>query len=238
MSLELLESALINYFPNRSPKKVYGDLIDVNIWQSYIWKISTAPLLPVCALDEWGYVSESTADSSIQNGLVSPYNRDQIARNSLSLRKYRPYLTSYNNYTNNLWKFFVQSTHSMIYNHARRRHNPNSKYMSDLEAKGVKPGFRRLSCVNLATVLEILPAFQLWFRQLFGYFFDPSELDNLEKVERNIFYRIWSMWYYFNFKPTQIIKYPLKELPEKMDSLSASIVESRMCGIYIHRDSF
>jgi hypothetical protein len=223
-SLELLGLALTNYFPNRSPKKVYGALIDVNIWQNYIWKLSTAPLLPLCALDEWGYVSEFTADSSIQNGLVSLYNKDQITRNSLSIHKYRPYLRSYNNYTNNLWKFFVQSSHSMIYNHARRRHNPNSKFMRNLESDGVKPGFRRLSCANLATVLEILPAFQLWFNQLFSSFFDPTELDKFEKKEQIIFHKIWSSWYYFNFKPSLIIKNPLRELPEKMDSLSVSII--------------
>jgi hypothetical protein len=33
------------------------------------------------------------------------------------------------------------------------------------------------------------------------------------------------MWYYFNFNPTKIIKYPLKELPEKIESLSASIIK-------------
>ena len=216
-AMKQLESGLKAYFRKQKPDQLFGKLINAEEWNQYHQMLLKSPLVPYCALDEWGFIDEFDQH---------PIEEDVVIR-GLTLQKDKPFLTSFREYTQNLLNFFGQSSHAMVLNSIRGKGLKDRSGMVKSEKnaiqRGVKPKFVRLSTISLAEAVKTLPTFQRRFRQTLGQFFVISDLDDLEKREQITFNRVWSMWYFFSTHPNRTHRKPEIEYPKKVNSKIKSI---------------
>ena len=108
-AMKQLESGLKAYFRKQKPDQLFGKLINAEEWNQYHQMLLKSPLVPYCALDEWGFIDEFDQH---------PIEEDVVIR-GLTLQKDKPFLTSFREYTQNLLNFFGQSSHAMVLNSIR-----------------------------------------------------------------------------------------------------------------------
>jgi hypothetical protein len=224
-AMNYLENGLKAYFENQKPDQLFGKLINAEKWFQYQQMLSKSPLIPSCAIDEWGLIDEF--------GLL-PTEEDVIIR-GLALQKHKPFLAYFKKYTRYLSNFFNQSIDTMVLNSVRGRSSINDLGRQKFEQKaidiGLKEGFVRLSRMNLSDCVKIIPTFQRKFRRTFGQFFELSNLDDLEKEEISTFHRIWCMWYFFSISPNLVQRKPEIKYARKIDKITESIKKNIQKGL-------
>ena len=87
-----LESGLKAYFQKPKPYQLFGKLINVEQWNRRQQMLSNWPLIPLYAVDEWGFVDEFAG---------SPTDKPEIIR-GLTLQKHKPFLTCFEEYKQHL----------------------------------------------------------------------------------------------------------------------------------------
>jgi hypothetical protein len=217
--LKQLERGLEIYFRKQKFIQLIGNKIDDH-WVEYARILRNPPLLPQCALDEWGYVDESSSDAFLQE---LQENSPRIIRRSLVLQEYKSFLTPLNEYTRSLSNFMEQSLPAIAFNAVLGRQVNTEAPKAELEKmakeKNISLDAPRLSTCNLGEAIKVLPKMQREFRQLLGHFFNANELTRLEHQEEDILTRVWSMWYFFAFHPHRVIQNPLEELSKRPDNV-------------------
>jgi hypothetical protein len=203
-SLQELQNALIVHFRKKKPVKLRDNYIDTTNWNQCRLMTSSPPLLPRCAVDEWGFTGE---DVSARRNMQAGPQLVQRTENVLALGQYRSYVSALREFTFSLSNFYWQSIHVLALNAilGKTRSAENRETIRHAVAdQGIKTDLDSLSTHNLAEMLKALPRFQEEFRQHFSQFFDESSLDRLERRERDVFMRTWSLWYQFAFHPGRI----------------------------------
>jgi hypothetical protein len=212
-----LELALKVYFSEHKRKAVQlgGNLISITEWDCCQQMLRIPPLLPRCALDEWGIVDESTSnliDQEIWTGLTS------VSRSSLYVQKYKPFLTAFREFTSDLQRFFDQSINVMMLNQLLSKRakskTEKAKIKEITTQKGIKP--TESTVMSLDHTIKILPKFQEGFRQLLLQFFNIGDLDALEREEQIVFNRVWSAWYFYAFQPNWVFRNATEECPRRL----------------------
>jgi hypothetical protein len=218
--LKRLERGLEIYFRKQKFIKLIGNIIDVNGWINYARVVRNPPLLPKCALDEWGFVDESMSDAFLQE---QQENSFRVIRTSLVVQEYKSFLTPLKEYARTLSNFLEQSLPTIAFNTVLGRQVNTEAQKAELEKvaeeKNISPDAPRLSTYNLGEAIKVLPKMQREFRQLLGHFLDVNELTRLERQEEDILNRVWSMWYFFAFHPHRVIQNPSKELSKRPDNV-------------------
>ena len=200
-----LENGLKVYFQKQKPDQLFGKLVNAEQWYHYQQMLSKSPLIPSCAVDEWGFIDE----------FVQSPTEERVIIRGLALQKHKQFLIYFRRYNQYLSNFFNQSPHAMVLNSIRGKYAGDKSEKLESEQKairnGLKPNFIRLSTINLSDFIKILPTFQRRFRQTLGHFFDASDLEGLEIQERITFHSIWCIWYFFSVSPHLTHRKPEKE---------------------------
>jgi hypothetical protein len=141
----------------------------------------TLPHFPQCAVDEWGFTSET------RQALGADFDSVPL-RQSAALDAYRPYLVSAREFTISLGTFMSQfrvASHLCL----AQRKACGDQARLELFLKGDpflddREHARKLCLFNLHKALERLPEFQSLFRGMFGSRVLTAKLDELEHAER------------------------------------------------------
>jgi hypothetical protein len=220
-AFQQVEQGLAIYFRKQKPVQILGSFVNASHWYHCQQLLRTSPLLPICALDEWGFVDESASDEAKQT--ISE-GSSQLKRRGLVFQEYRPFLSTFLEYTRTLSNFFEneQSVLVMKINAAlEKRANTKMERMRRAEqeiAAGRNADAFRLSTINLGDGVETLIRFQREFRQLLASFCVLSELDELEQQEKRVFPLLWQSWYFFAFHPNLTMANAKLECAKKIEA--------------------
>ena len=225
IAIKHLENGLRAYFQKRKPDQLFGKLVDSEKWYQYQQMLSKSPLIPSCAVDEWGFIDEFVQSPAEEN----------LTIRGLALQKHKPILIYLRKYIQYLSNFFNQSMHAMVLNSIRGKYagDESGKRKSEQRAikNGLKPEFVRLSKINLSDCIKIMPIFQRKFRRTFGHFFDVSDLDDLESRELIAFHSVWCMWYFFSVSPYLTHRKPEKEYIDNIDKIIKNMKKTVQKGL-------
>jgi hypothetical protein len=200
-SVKQLEAGLETHFRRRKASQIWNFEVNSEAWGQCKRMLNDPPLLPLTAVDEWGFVSESSSRKSAQEE-----RRVLVSRNGLALQKYQSYLKAFNEYTRTLRNFFVQSVDGMILQPLLGKGGNRDKVLEAAKQDGMKIESARLATLNLAEAIKNLPGFQDAIRPLLAPFYESNRLNKLDKKEREVFRRIWAMWYFFAAHPNEVIQ--------------------------------
>jgi hypothetical protein len=200
-SLKQLERGLQVHFRRRNAAKILGAEVNAESWDACKKSLNNQPRLPRAAVDEWGFVDESTSDAKARGAAYR-----LTVRSGLAARRYKPFLKSFNEYTRTLSNFFTQAVDVMTLNPFLGRAADRKKVLEAAASLGVKPNSARFATLNLADSVKNLIGFQRASKKILGPFFESRELDRLDGEEQKIFRRVWNMWYFFAFHPGKVMQ--------------------------------
>jgi len=196
-TLRQLETGLLNYF--RQPKllKVIGKGVNSEDWDTCQYRLKVAPLLPLTISDPWGFTDEFSANLNDSSDTVTAGNVGLVSQ------IYRNYHKAFSNWGSNLLIFYTQAAQVMALNPLLAKQAKNETQRSELlqkaKTQGFEPKFANLSVYNLAEAIKSLSIFQLEFKNLLSSFTLEQTLTALETQERELFSRVWNLWYIFAF---------------------------------------
>ncbi|BBC26804.1 hypothetical protein [Pseudanabaena sp. ABRG5-3] len=197
--LQKLRNGLENYFRQKKKIRILGDDIKSALWNSCKKSLLCSPLLPSCAVDEWGFVSERIDMNVKVKGTQKKESQNLV------LQKYQPYLKVFSQYVSHCSNFFEQSEWILNF-HPHIRDKSNDYHRLEELAKLVNKNLRQtahLSTVNLGDVLKSLTNFQDEFDNLLFQFVNKDSLRHLKLLEVKTFKEVWNIWYFFAFHPDQ-----------------------------------
>ena len=206
--LQQLKLGLQVYFRQQQITQILGEYIESGLWVRNRQLLEFSPLLPRCAFDEWGFVSDSKkrSDESNEDSKKRSNGLNKKAfykRQNLALEKYNPYLKVFNEYTRTCFNFFGQSEW-VLRSHPHFRNGQNTKVQELAQQFNIDLSQQaRLSVLNLGDAWKALPRLQGEFKNLLSQFVEVHELNNLERSEQAIFNELWYLWYFFAFHPSQ-----------------------------------
>ncbi|MEQ8539484.1 MAG: hypothetical protein RIB93_18790 [Coleofasciculus sp. D1-CHI-01] len=195
--LQQLKQGLDIYFREKKMTKIMGEHIESSSWTRSQQLLQSSPLLPSCAFDEWGFVSDSR-DRSKESNQEALYQRQNLV-----VEKYKPYHKAFRKYTSACLNFFRQAEWVLNF-HPYFRNGENTRVQEVAQQANIDLSQQaRLSVLNLGDARKVLPKFQEEFRSLLTQFAEVDELSNLERLEQAIFNNVWCSWYFFAFHPNQ-----------------------------------
>ena len=212
-----LETVLDAYFRKSVVVRLPAKPIDSDEWLRLQRLLHNYPLLPSCALDEWGFIDEYTARAIDQQ-------REEIQslleKRGLIIQEYTPFLPAFREYIRTLDNFFNQAIETMIFNSrfgkGKRAKTERLKAVEQLQQQEKYTKADRLSTMNLAGAVKGLVTLQSAFRQLLSQYIDKKVLINVEEQEQNLYYRVWSMWYFFAYHPHLALMDAKQKCPKHM----------------------
>jgi len=222
--LQRLERVLEIYFRKSSPTQLIGEGrgIDEDTWQTCRRSLARLGMLPLCALDEWGFVDESSSAKSSEDpvaGLVA------FGRHSLALNRYRPYLDGVKPYAISMSNFLQQALHVLALNPmlgrgaAARNSERRDLLVNYAGSIGIGENAGPLSTLNLADAVRALPTMQQEQRRLLSPFVDDQIFDQFERNEQKLFFRVWCAWHAFAIEPRQVVQQSTLTLPKRVSDL-------------------
>lgn len=207
--LEDLSRALPDYLTSAKSAMLLGRSIPSEEWIRR-WKIlREPPLLPKCAVDEWGFVSETSVEATTEQERVQ--GRTGLS-NIPTVRHYRPLIEPLREYTTAWHNFLLQAPKVMTANQGVRKGgkagpgNPSRSRADD--------PIRKLSTHQLAKAWNVLPGLQMQQRRILGGLVDDKRLKSLEIREVEQFAGIWPLWYAFALEPERVLRNPFQETAE------------------------
>ena len=190
--LDRLQVGLDTFFRKRKRPLSIRRLLSDSDWESLKQLTKIRPLLPQCAVDEWGFTGEGiTLTPSIDSNLASIVGNDEHAP---ALAMHKAYLEILHSYLRHLSNFASQA-------------------MSVVE----RVGNESLTTGNLHTALDALSQLQVEFRNRFSRFIPDADLDEMEKEENELIRELWPVWYQFAFHPKRNKKNAAKEFVKGHD---------------------
>jgi len=199
IGLHALIKALTAYFKGNKPEIIRRKL-PRDLWSQSDKAVRPHLKIPRIAVDEWGFVSESSGDLSKRATRI-PKNEQPI---SLLLQGYRPLLKANDEYFSSLGNYFLQSADTLDVNSylGRAYSKEDRDRIKRIAQKiGYKEGTARLSLINLCEAWKALSTQQLHFRSLLSGFIGKESLAKLEKREEKYFPVAWALWYQFVYHP-------------------------------------
>jgi hypothetical protein len=230
-NLTQLAGALAVYFRKQKSVGLLGTYIDLDKWIQRGLAIGNPPLLPQCAVDEWGFMDEGNPQrpEEAEMGALTPgatglpADRDLVGRVEVAfnLWPYRDYLATLREYTTSLSWFHDQAVHILTLNPLLREVKPAARQIVRQKAseQGIKVDNDWRSTENFARAVKALPRFQEEFRRHFAHLFAESVLSQIEERERYTLPRVWSLWYQFAFNPTPVWADPENEAFSRFEGI-------------------
>lgn len=219
-SLRQLERGLEVYFRRTALTQILQDHIDLDRWSDCTMLLNNTPLLPLNAVDEWGFVSEATSEERVQE---ESKRQNFASRSGIALRQYKPYLKAFDEHTRTLTNFFSMATKSIIVQSLLGRGSDKEKVLEFAEENGINVNSARLVTLNLSKSLKNLSSFQSKIEPIVSLFYDRTSLDKLNRLERETIWRIWAMWYVFATHPSRVIQSASSRCPQEASQLLRQI---------------
>jgi hypothetical protein len=202
-SLKQLADALEVYFRRQQASALFEFGVDEESWNNATRTLNNPPLLPRSAVDEWGFVDESTAEDIIQ----ARFDRFELTgRNGLILQKHKAHLKAFSEYTRSLTNFFSQASHGMALQPFLGRGRDKNKVLEKARELGIKPEVVRLATWNLSEGIKNLSQFHRTSKPIFEPYFTNREISDLEEQERKLFRDVWSVWFFFASRPEKVLQ--------------------------------
>jgi len=213
--LKQLETELDAYFRKSVAVQLPGTHTRSDDWLHLQMSLKKYPLLPSCALDEWGFVDEYTVQQRKDIHSL-------LEKRGLIIQEYMPFLPAFKEYTHTLDNFFNHAIQTMIFNSRFGKGNKAEaerlKAVEQLQQQGEDTNMPRSSTLDFAGGIKVLGSLQEGFNQLLSQYVDKRTLTNLEEQERLLFYSIWSVWYCFANHPNLVLKDAKQECPKQVIS--------------------
>lgn len=199
-ALQHLKQGLDVYFRQPQMTRILGEYVESSLWTHSQQLLQFSPLLPSCAFDEWGFVSDSSdrLNESNESNKKAFYKRQNLA-----VEKYNPYRKAFNEYIRTCLNFFRQAEWVLNF-HPYFRNGENTRIQEVAQQSNIDLSQQaRLSVLNLGDARKALPKLQAEFKNLLLQFVEVHELSNLERLEQATFNELWYSWYFFAFHPNQ-----------------------------------
>ena len=202
-AIRQLERGLDVYFRRSALTQILENYVDTDRWSDAMMTINNPPLLPLSAVDEWGFVSEATS----QEHAEEESNRQSfVGRNGIALRQYKPYLKAFDEHTRTLASFFSRATNAIVVQSFLGRGRHKKKVLDSAKESGIDVDSARNMIRSLSKTMKNLSRFQSEAEPLLSLFYDRASLDKLNRLEHETIWRIWSMWYVFANHPNRVIQ--------------------------------
>lgn len=188
--LEAIASALERFHRGTAGLPVQG-ITNEEWFQEWSAALDVQALLPRVAVDEHGFIDESSA-------MADPQKDAAIAARGLALTPYLGFVKARRELTRTLHNFANQAPKVMAYVGALGRAARGTQ--DSIHQKAAELGIAdlpRLSTINLGDALKALPAFQTGAAALFG----SQEQVQLVDRERRAFSRAFGVWRFFVQSP-------------------------------------
>jgi hypothetical protein len=196
-SLQQLKQGLEVYFRSRQTTQILGQHIDSDGWTRSRQLLASSPLLPRCAFDAWGFISDSCDRADESDGNV-PYQRQNLA-----LEVYSSYLKALNSYIHGCSSFCEQAEWVLNFQ-PYFRNGENAQVQEIAQQLSIDVGQKaHLSAINLGDAWKAVPKLQREFRKFLSSWVSVETLNELEHQEQAAFDQLWCSWYFFIFHPTQ-----------------------------------
>ncbi|MGA9994777.1 MAG: hypothetical protein WBP93_05140 [Pyrinomonadaceae bacterium] len=218
--LRQLSRGLEIYFRRQSVIKLLGEPVNAEQWDECKESLNNPPLLPLTAVDEWGFTDEATSDS-LNEGLIG--KSPVIGRNWLAVQKYKPFLKAFREYTRTLSNFFRQAVEVMTFNPYLGRGGNSTEVLRMAESLGMNLRSPQLSTFNLSDCIKNLFRFQQASRRLLALFRSGDDFKRLAKEEQKVFSNLWSMWYFFALTPKKVMQNAAEEAARESSGLIRTI---------------
>ncbi len=196
--LRRLVDGLERYFLSRKLVQLIGNVVDMDTWDDCAHRLEHWPLLPACAVDEWGLLDELSKE-------VVQGQKALIRKQELAIQLYQAFLDTFQGFTFDLGTFLRQSVDVMKLNPVLGRTVKDAATRAMELAKAEQAGTREktfgLSTLKLAATVKALSQLQSEFRHLVGQFVATEELNRLERQEEKLYQRAWDLWYLFETHP-------------------------------------
>lgn len=160
----------------------------------------SAPLpgLPRSAVDAWGLTSETNAEPPIADSIQADTAQHK-SRLTYALHRYEHFYNIAGKFFQSLGNFLNQSQEVLLREHMLARTTKEKQRRAvalDLKKRGFRAKMSRLSLCDLMFARRELDEMQEEFRQLFGQYFAPEQLQALELHEREACLNTWCVWFY------------------------------------------
>ena len=221
--LKQFESNLDIYFRKKKEYRQFCKLVDSNEWKSCANQLCKSVLLPSCAVDEWGFITEGRDNSNESKQSESQskhHNSKPFSSRSLAVERYADFLSVFNEYTRTLLNFFNQAGRIIAVNSnlGRKAKTELDKKSIFKKVKELKIGYDpRVSVINLIDSSKNLHLFQREFRILLSNFVRDDYLINLEREEKEIINRVLVLWYFFCFHPEKNVQNAYSKFQPQID---------------------
>jgi hypothetical protein len=202
-AIRQLERGLDVYFRRSVLTQILENYVDTEHWSDATMTINNPPLLPLSAVDEWGFVSEATSQEHAEE---ESKRQSLVGRNGIALRQYKAYLKALDEHTRTLTNFFSMATKAIVVQSLLGRRTDKKSILDAVKESGIDPDSARLGTLNLSKTLKNLSRFQSEAKPLLSLFYDRASLDKLDRLERETIWRIWTMWYVFANHPNRVIQ--------------------------------
>jgi hypothetical protein len=215
-TLKLLQRALEAYFrkKNMLNEQFLGrggvGLLALDEFNKCRRNLNRPILLPKCAVDEWGIVTETSSFAeNIDEIMGAAAVGKMAARKGLLIYEYQSFLAAAMKYTNALETFFMQAVDVMrlnpILGKGLSTQANRDKVLQQAEKEGIHANASALSVINLNEAVEELSNLQREFRHLLGRFFTSTDLDAFDRQETLLLGQTWRLWYFLAFQPSQVV---------------------------------
>lgn len=205
--LQQLNQGLATYFRREQMTRILGESVASELWVSSKQLLEFSPLLPRCAFDEWGFITENI-DRTDESNNDNPYQTQSQSQN-LALEKYKAYLKAFNEYVRTCSNFigscsnFMGQAEEILNFHPYFRNGENAQAQEIARNANIDLSQQaRLSVLNLGDALKVLPKLQAEFRK-FTQHIQNQDLESLEQLEKENFNTLWHSWYFFAFYPSR-----------------------------------
>ena len=228
LEIKQLEQGLEVYFRHSKNVPLIGKSINAERWDYCRQLLRNQPLLPHCAVDEWGFVDELSSDSPSQE---AKEKLSVVSKRSLLLKLYKPFLTDFGTYKRTLSNFFDQAIHAMALNPVlgkglkpeQKNEETKNKIIEIAKQKGIQADVIRISNFNLANTIQVLPKLHKNFRHLLAQFINDNELESLDGQEHVVYRRVWNLWYLFTSQPDLRLQNAGQESANRFDNTKKRI---------------
>ncbi|MGB5968207.1 MAG: hypothetical protein WBG70_07725, partial [Spirulinaceae cyanobacterium] len=218
--LQQLSDGLAIYFRRQGMTQILGNFVESDLWRHLRQLLEFFPLLPRCAFDEWGFITEN------KNRTAGINQRNFSQKQDLALEKYQSYIKALNKYFRVCSNFYGQAEWVLNFHpHIRNGEDDQVEKITQSANLDLKQQ-AHLSVFNLGDAWQALPELQKEFRKLLAQFIDTQELDDLEYLEREIFKSLWCSWYFFAFCPTRRFSDARHECLQRFDKKVKEIEKS------------
>ncbi len=204
-AMQHLSQKMNVYFRKTKVSRALNEYVRSDEWKQTRLMLETSPMLPYCAFDEWGFVSESHDRRNESDQNISNPNQ------SLAFEKYRFYVKAFNEYIRTCSNFFKQAEWVLVLNPELKGENAERIEEIARDSNVDLNSQAYLSTVNLGDAWKALSDFQDEFGQTLAQFFEKRELSEMERTESEMFSSFWKMWYFFAFNPTKPLAQASKE---------------------------